>query len=241
MCILHRTPTLFVGQGLTCGAGRDRLQGEVEFRKEGGSESVIRISSSGFSLLNCLLSEIFQVDRIPQDPLLGLRKTRDVRNVGSSSWGVVSVTLLLRYRTKRVELHIWRGFIIGIAYSISEAEKSHKLLFEGWGSRGLLVHFTEMHRLHLDRRTGDGRIPGRDKDSFSFSRFLVSQEDYQHQVGSMGGTMDLSHGKEQWRVWVCWAKISQVVGIGLPWKGQLGEREWEEERKKWEFQQPSSK
>lgn len=54
-----------------------------------------------------------------------------------------------------------------------------------------------MHRLHLDRRTGDWRVSGRDNYSFSFSPFLVSQEGYQYQVGSMGGTMDLSHGKEQ--------------------------------------------
>lgn len=58
---------------------------------------------------------------------------------------------------------------MGIAYRISEAEKSYDLLFAGWGPGGLVVHITEMHRLHLDRRTGDGRVSEGDKDSFSFS------------------------------------------------------------------------
>lgn len=86
---------------------------------------------------------------------------------------------------------------MGIAQRILEAEKSHNLLFAGWGPGGLVEHITKMHRLHLDRRTGDGGVLERDKDSFSFSPFFISEEGYQYQVGSMGRSMDLSHGKEQ--------------------------------------------
>lgn len=176
--------------------GQEGYRRRQNSERKKGSDSVIRISWSALSLLTSpiFLKSSKYTESHKTHSLLCLRKSRDVRDIGSSRWGV-SVRLRQRYRTKRMEIHIWRGFIMGIAQRILEAEKSHDLQFAGWGLEGLVVHITEMHRLHLDRRTGDGRVSGRENDSFFSPHFLSPLEGYQYQVGSMGGTVDLSHGR----------------------------------------------